>query len=356
MTAAKTNTIRKEYPLVDALKLFFAVIVVAVHVFAEYSTNGSLHSTLYVLTQIGMAFFFVASGFFAFKKYAETQDHRIFGKQALRLLILYGIYNVIYYVVRVIMPVMVGGGALWDNSLVFLRDMLIGGTSVMWFIWSLIAYYGLLFLITWKPILPPFKLSAMLLAIGFGLYTLSFLLFDSYGPLFLDAGFRANIAGSWAYFGMLRFVGECMFFVPMGFFIAVMPNALRNKVVVLVGLGIGLVGFLLEYFLVRNLASLTVCFGFAMPLLAFFGFTAIVLFDKIPPHPAFRFIRNMSTAIYLIHTPVMNLMHQLFKLESVPKADGFIPFFAILVLCCLYFVLINWAKRYKPFHWLRYLY
>ena len=349
------NRDRKEYPLIDILKIFFATVVVAVHVFAQYSSNTVLSTVLDALTQVGMAFFFVASGFFAFRKYAETRDHRVFGKQALRLLMLYGIYNVIYYVVRVLVPGIINHTAIGETTLVFLREMVIGGTSVMWFIWSLLVFYGLMFFITWKSI-NPFKCAMILLAVGFVSYAVCFLFFDSYGVLFLDQTFVQSIAGHWAYFGLLRFFGECLFFVPLGFFIAVMPDTLRRKPLILIGLIASFACFLLEYFLVRNLASQTVCFGFAMPLFAFFGFTSAILFDKIPAHPSFRFIRNMSTAIYLIHTPIMNLMHQLFKLESVPKADGWIPFVAILALSCLYFVLINWAKRFKPFRWLRYLY
>lgn len=346
---------KKEYGLVDVAKLSFSVVVVAVHVFGAYSTNAPLHNTLNVLTQIGMAFFFVASGFFTFQKYATTQDNRVFGKSAARLLILYGLYNVLYYLVRVLVPGLAAGNSLSESTLAFLRDMLIGGTSVMWFIWDLIVFYGILFFITWKPIKLR-KFVSILLVVGFLLYCLCFLFFDSYGFLFLDRETATLISGNWAYFGLLRFFGECCFFVPIGFLASFLSSRYLRKGLLLLGFGIGLGGFLLEYILVRYLVGRMVCFGFAMPLLAFFGFAVIAFFDQIPPHPVFRFMRNMSTAIYLIHTPITNIMHQLFKSQSVPTADGLIPFVVILALSCLYFLLVYWAKWFKPFRWLRYLY
>ena len=60
------------------------------------------------------------------------------------------------------------------------------------------------------------------------------------------------------------------------------------------GLAVGLAGFLLEHFLVRNLASRVVCFGLTLPILSFFGFMAILLFDGFPPKPAFRITRSAS--------------------------------------------------------------
>ena len=134
------------------LKFFFAIVVVAVHVFGEYSALEGLKSVLNVFTQIGMAFFFIASGFFSFSKYVKTQDHKVFGRQALRLLILYGIYNVLYYVVRVLVPGIANKTGLGEPTLAFVRDMLVGGTSVMWFIWSLIVVNTVMFFVTWKPI------------------------------------------------------------------------------------------------------------------------------------------------------------------------------------------------------------
>lgn len=344
---------KKEYPLIDVLKFSFAIIVVAVHVFAEYSDLVFINKPLYVLTQIGMAFYFTASGFFVFSKYKKTMDHSVFLKQAIRLLILYLIYNVIYFFVEVIMPSIVASADFLIQSKKFIRDMFIGGTSVMWFIWSLIVINFLLFFITWKKCNLN-RLLVISVSAGFVLYLSCYILFDFYGPHYLPTSFVDNVKNHWSYFGLLRLIGQGMFFVPLGGLISQIQ--INRKRQILITFIICTFFFICEYLITFLIFKRGICFGLIMPVLITSGFFFILSYDGLSKNKKYVMLRNMSTAIYLIHTPIMNVMHQLFKRGILPILNGFLPFVTILMLSFAYFFIVNFAKKYKFLHWMKYLY
>lgn len=343
---------KKEYPLIDVLKLTFAIIVVALHVFAEYSELAYINKPLYVLTQIGMAFYFTASGFFVFSKYEKTMNHSVFLKQAIRLLILYLIYNVLYFFVEVLMPSIIGSANFLLQTKKFLMDMFIGGTSVMWFIWSLIVINFLLFFITWRN-WDLRRLLIITVCVGFFLYLTCSILFDFYGPHYLPTNFVNNIKNHWSYFGLLRLIGQGMFFVPLGGLISQIQ--INRKQPILIAFIISIFLFICEYFITFTIFKSGICFGTTMPFLITSGFFFVLLYDGLPQKKKYIMLRNMSTAIYLIHTPIMNVMHQLFKRGILPILNGFVPFVTILSLCFAYFFIINFAKKYKFLHWMKYL-
>lgn len=355
--ATNASKIREKetFPLVDILKFFFATIVIAVHVFAEYSTLGWLNQTLSVLTQVGMAFFFIASGFFSYRKFIKTGDHVVFLRQSLRLLILYGFYNVLYYIVRVLAPALLNKTTLLEPTLDFVKNMLVGGTSVMWFIWSLIIINLLMFFLTWKS-RNPFHLAVIVSAFAFAFYVGFSVIFDSYGALFLPSDTYTGIITHWTYFGLIRLLGRGIPFVSAGYLVSVLPGFYRRKSVIISVLLLSAASFVVEYLLSLYFGGYGVCYGVTMLPFIVFGFKALVSLDNIEPKPIFKLMRNASTAIYLIHTPIMNLMHQVFKFEYIPKAEGLLPFLSILLLSLIYFALLYWLKRFKAFRFAGYLY
>lgn len=336
---------KKEYPLIDLIKLFFAVVVVAVHVFAVYSNVEWFNKTLSVITQVGMAFYFLASGFFVYSKYLKTKNNTVFIKQAIRLLILYMIFNIIYYLIRVLIPGLIGEIDILQETLDYLKNMFIGGTSVMWFIWSLIVINILLYFVTFLAALQK-KLAVICASFGLVLYLSLHVIFDFYGSFFLPAVFVSTIKNHWVYFGLLRLFGQGMFFVPFGCLLANFDLKEKKKLFFVLFV-IFVFVFAGEFVVTQLFIGRGICFGFSMPPLVFFGFESLILFDKLKPQRNYHICRNLSTAIYLIHTPIMNVAHQVFKHEYIPNFHGIIPFVAVLGLSFVYFVIVYWLKRYK---------
>ncbi len=97
---------QKNYGVIDILKLFFAVTIVALHTAALNDFSPAVGFTVYSLfSRIAVPFFFCASGFFLFSKleHAGEKQWNIIRKQATRILILYGIWTglkFLYYLGR----------------------------------------------------------------------------------------------------------------------------------------------------------------------------------------------------------------------------------------------------------------
>ena len=122
------------------------------------------------------------------------------------------------------------------------------------------------------------------------------------------------------------------------------------------GLAVGLAGFLLEYFLVRDLASRVVFFRLR---------DARIVLLRVCCHPPLR--RDPIQARVPLHEeherghmpdPCADNEHNAPAIQAGVRSQGrwANPFAAILALSCLYFVLINWARRFRLFRWLHYLY
>ena len=91
-TKANKNISLNDIISIDMMKIFCALLVVAIHV-EPFSFSFILDKALGVLTRIAVPFFFIASAFFYFQKPISLKGYL---KYAKRILLLYFIWIAVY--------------------------------------------------------------------------------------------------------------------------------------------------------------------------------------------------------------------------------------------------------------------
>lgn len=133
----------KQYKSIDLAKFVCAILIVILHTapFANYSrvlTIGFRN----IITPIAVPFFFVASGFIAFKKIdikSGKEQTQYIMKHLRRILMMYLIWSAIYFVFVVIKWTRVDDFSIW-NILEYVKDFFFEGSySTIWFLPALLV-------------------------------------------------------------------------------------------------------------------------------------------------------------------------------------------------------------------------
>lgn len=144
---ALINQERKQYNAVDLVKFLCAIMVVMIHI-APFGTNGKYEFLNYVIqdyaTRIGVPFFFVASGFFLYKKSTyEEFNVQPSKKYILKILKLYVIWSIIYMPLS-ISHIFVDEKGVLHGILVYLRNIFFVGSYLqLWYLNATIVGVGL---------------------------------------------------------------------------------------------------------------------------------------------------------------------------------------------------------------------
>ena len=140
----------QRYPMIDVMKFFMAIMVIALHAnpLSDYSFWGNYMITQ-CLTRVAVPFFFIAAGFFLFRKMTlESLDGAAVRSYVIRILRLYCIWCLIYLPL-IIYSVIMNPKGIFLGILSKLRLFFVFGPYFhLWFLpaWALAvaAFYFLL--------------------------------------------------------------------------------------------------------------------------------------------------------------------------------------------------------------------
>lgn len=336
---------KKTYDFVDFWKLFFAVSIVALHTGAFRDFSPEVSFTLFSLfSRLAVPFFFCAGGFFLFSKWrgADQPQFRIAGKQAKRVLILYGIWTGIKFLYTIGRVVLQRGAVLTVVSTYF-HDILTLNDGPYWYLEVQILMTLLLGLLCTTK-----KRTYVLTGIFAVFY--SFLLALEYVPADVDIAILSsakmffNIHGyifKLVVGGLFLSIGGCVFYWKEK------RSSLKTDKQV-VGLALGFLLFIAEIGLVFLLGRTDydhISYFFALPIISTFLLQLVISLNASLKHA--KLWRNLSILIYVTHYITRGFVG---FLAGISYFLYFVAVLAISVIAGL--IILKLSQKYKVFRWL----
>lgn len=311
---------------IDITKLIMSFGVVAIHVSTIFPSYSQCTDDI---VQVVVPMFFVIAGFFYGNKYFATPNtnrNNVFTKTLKRLLLLYGVWTLIYAPVAFIY--LLNHWSVFDSIKLYLWNVIMLGQNMMsWHLWYLLATIVSVVLIHLL-----MKIGVKLgyvVVLGLCLYALGVWLvnnpentfLESYPMLFPDT---QN--------GVFR--GLC--YVSLGMLLSKMFDVLPIWVYglsALIGVGVFFINVPLCY-----------------PFVAFGSVGLILSLPKQDIVPSFSvWARNISTVIYLSHMYLIAIMQQILHLHF-----GFTTsYIIVLPSAMLVAIFWMWISKYRAFSFLR---
>ena len=280
------ETNKKLYPGIDILKLVCAMLVLFMHTYCYDA--GQIGMAIKAVTNIGVPFFFIASGFFYEKGLDRAEDKRAyFIRYFKRILWMYVIWTVLslpayIYDLLVTKPEL---GPVMLILYLVRAFFLTGSMGVYWYLLSILYISVVLYFVYGHP------------QLTVPLYVVSVLLFIV-GVIYAGGFLNDNLIGIAIHviFGSERnFLTVGLFYMCIGWFLARRPLKLLPMPILLCLLAVGIGSIVAEYFF--------------LPISFCHSFTAVILFligiewdCPLKPETSTR-IRSLSTGIYLLHFP-----------------------------------------------------
>ncbi|MBP5492130.1 MAG: acyltransferase [Clostridiales bacterium] len=352
---------KKQYSAIDVAKLFCAILVVIIHIppFGKQEASTAAHFlNLFFqnfLALFAVPFFFLASGFFVFRKDRSEGDFGYARKYILRLLRIYLIWSVIYFPFF-FTRIWEEQGTIPKAILKYIRLSIFAGSyDHLWYLTALIFSVALIALLLHLKASPKAILICASVFYLFGLLGQSWhgLLtpLQTSAPSVYDAleSFRTFISTTRD--GLF----EGFLFVSFGMFIAREEVKLKTKEA-------GMLCFLsvllmvLEILFVHHfhLAFRTDIYLFLAPA-CIFGFILISRIE-MPEKEIYRKLRSVSSLIFYLHPLCYIFALEILKRISTRAALSPAAFVLTLVLSVLYAVIIPKLSESKGFTWMRKLY
>ena len=330
----------QEYQLVDLLKLFFCLCVVAIHsnILPDYALVSAI-------VRLAVPFFFVTSGFFLGKKVLIVEKIDVWPtikKYCLRLLKPFLAFSAITITENLITGLL-NGQPFFEAVGIQIWYLLVYPRGALWYLSACMV--GALLLI---PFLRMNKLNLSLL-FGMGLYGIA-LLCNNYYFLIKDTKFAYYVQKYLNYFCSARngvFVG--FLFLALGIKCAQLFFGKENKMkrrCIYPLLLLSLCLYFAEAYLVERLAQGIFredggCFVLqiiAVPLLLLAALkTELPISNRLS-----RLLRDCSVGVYLLHKPLLWILGW-FVLPNYAN-------FAIAVVLCLTICLVTYRFKKEPFY------
>lgn len=343
---------RKNYYLVDVVKLICSILVVAVHTGPFLSIDATLnYFVVQILGRIAVPFFFVASAFFFFKKLdyeaglLSRENLRALRKFVFRIGKLYLIWTLIYLI-----PLSIQwfhGGMDGSTIVRFIRNFFFTGSYYhLWFLPSMIFAMCFVYVLLAK-----FKLMKVI-EIGLILYVIGMLI-NVYGSIVVHIPLLGN--GIKLYLQIFETTRNGLFFgtiyMAIGFYIAngrfrMNQSELCKRTLISFGL------LCIEGFFLRGLGidtPLTSMYLMLLPFMFYF-FLYVISFD-LKFHERFLTFRACSTLIYLSHILFVLV------LDALPfEYFSLVYFVIVLVLAVDFSYIVYLLSKKKQFAILRNLF
>ncbi|MCQ2514927.1 MAG: acyltransferase [Ruminococcus sp.] len=326
---------KKQYPLVDIFKLLVAVLVVFMHANSFY-TNGA-NQIVFIFSNLGVPFFFIASGFF-FKKGLDRTDNKKayflkFEKNTLLLYAFWAIINIPIYLF--IYNEKYDGSSILNIILINVRRFIFCGVGVTWYILVMAEAAAIIYLLD---IFRKKKLFVFLIAIGF----ISCIINDCFGIYMTETTVGCIIwkAIYTVFAGSNNFIMKGIPFMGVGYFLAVKPIRIKMYVLWIVFILASAINLFLFY--AYSLTNILLFYK-AWLYFIFNDIQAVVLFIiainaeniKINPNIT-KICRELSSSIYFLHTYIIYYLIDIF-MPSI--ANGFLRVLLAIVGTVIVYVI-----------------
>ena len=357
----KNNRNTTNYNAVDLAKFICAIMIVAIHI-APFGLNDSLICTLlnYGIQQcfarIAVPFFFVASGFFLYRKSSYNEfSVGTTKKYVLKLLRLYIIWTIIYFPQK-IGDIINHRNGITYGILEYIRRTIFTGSYVqLWYFPATIFAVILISLLISRKI----NIKAILIIATF-LYALGLLAQSWFGII---TPLRNLTPQLWSLLkAVQKVIGttrdglfEGFLFVGIGGIIAYNGfNITRKKA--LIGFIISYILMLFEVYFVTHFNILREhdMYIFLVPL-AYFAF-GLAINLQLPDKKIYKTLRMLSSLIFYIHLWVMWFNQKMFNLLGINVGRTCLLFILTVLLSIICSLIITRLSNIKNFRWLKKLY
>lgn len=354
----KQNKI-EEYNAIDVTKFICSILVVAIHV-SPLGFGDNMGLANYVIQQyiarIAVPFFFIASGFFLYKKSAyENFDINITKNYALKLLRLYIIWSIIYLPLY-IKKFLLSEKDVFHGTLRYLRDFIFTGSWTP--LWYLSATFFVIILISFllkKRI--SLKYIIICAAIIYVLGLLGQTWFGIITPLrtytpqlwsILKLSQKVIVNTRYGLFMGFLFIGMGMIFAFKDFNI--------TKKNALIGFIISFSLLFVEVIFVKYFKLIYSHDGYIFLVPSAFFLFCFVLNIRLKNNSIYKNLRIMSSLIFYMHFWLIHFVSNFFKLFGLDLSKTCLRFVFTVIVSIIISLMIIKLSNIKKFHWLRKLY
>lgn len=318
----------KNFNLIDETKFILSLLVVTIHCYiVQTIPNPLIKEVLKMVQHTSVPLFFCLTSFFVFSKLRKdyeagnmVQGKTIIMKSCRRLMVMYliwcGIYNIIVFPVDGIVPL--------------LQNILFHGSAHLWYLWSCILCIPVIYWLLRFRGKPRMVMFAGLCAVLF------FRVYSHYGSIENPSGISAVFAYVWKN-NLFNVFGICNGFcyLAMGMLVA-LKNPMTNKKLLTLLFVIGVLISIPDHNRALGIGKIPIVYVLFCML--------INNYNKY--RGGGKFVRQMSTVIYLAHPIVINWVAKWLPSNNV---YGWL----LILTCC---VIMSFAyvklKEYHGFRWL----
>ena len=293
-----------QYNFVDVCKFIMAVMVVIIH--GQPLLDVSKEWNFYLsggITRVGVPYFFMASGFFLFKKFPDgVLVKEKIEKYCKRLLKLYLVWTVVYLPMIAYMIIKAPNNT--EKSLAFLKNFLLNGSVVyhLWYLYASVVAVVAIYCLWHRE-----KGIWQIILTGGILYLIPIFATGYYGLYVYfvpeESPVNAVLLSIGELFGAINGLTEGMFFMAIGGLIAwkkwescFSPGKLK-RIFILCSLGyLGELWFVYTY----NLVHVSALASFLLPVVVLSLFLLSIRI-RLSNHKIYRVLRDYSLFIYLVH-------------------------------------------------------
>lgn len=358
MQELSINT-KKTYNAIDLTKFLCAYLVMMIHI-EPFGTNEKFANISFIVqncaTRIAVPFFFIASGFFFYRKnYSNNFDWSNTKKYALKLIRLYFIWSAIYFPLC-IKTILHNEKGMLKGLLLYLRDFVFAGSYAhLWYLpASVVGVLIVSFLISKNiNIKSTLILAAVLYCIG--------LLGQTWFGLI-----RPIETISPSVWNLLKMVKEIIYstrnglfeaflFIALGMLFAYKKIELKKGIAIL-GFALSYIMMFLELYFVRknNFSRAYDMFVFVVPATFFLFYIAknTNLNDK----PIYSTMRKMSSLIYFMHPLIGAIISKSLSIIHIDANAFGLKFVGTLFVTTFVSFMIIKISNIKRLGWIKYLY
>lgn len=349
----------QNYNAIDLVKFVCAILVVTIHV-APLGDTETINMISYInfgiqqyLSRVAVPFFFVASGFFLYKKTSASDFNPEYSKKyILRMLRLYALWSLIYLPMAIYSFFKDESGLL-HALVIYARNIIFTGSyRHLWYLNALIVAVAIISFLLYIKIKPQ-KLIIFAAAFYFaGLFAQSW--FGFIIPL------REHAPKVWHMLKLLENVivttrdglFEGFFFVAMGMCFAFLDIRIGKKKA-LIGFLISMILLLFEIAILQYFHYIREYDMYLFLAPATFFLFCFVRQAEIPDRPIFKTLRKLSALIFYTHIWVISVILNIIC-KSLSKTC--LPIILTLSLTIAGALIVIRLSEHPKFKWLRHLY
>lgn len=344
---------KKQFCCVDICKFICSLLVVSIHVppTASYILN---YDFIFYLSRLAVPFFFIASGFFLFRKMSyENPDYTVLWSFVKRILKLYLIWSVIYFPLAFYYEISKNPNGIVSGLIKYVRDFFFDGSySHLWYLSAMIvATLILMFLLKHR-----MKLK-YILGLAVILYIIGLLPQTYFGLL-------EPLREYETVWGILKAVEsvivttrngvfEGLLFMGIGMLFAFKPIRIKFKLSVVL-FAFSFILFLAETVILQSLGWIREpdIYVFLVPTVFFLFY--IVIHIELKQHKIYRYLREQSTLIFYLHLFVSSVLNLLLPIVGLEITNSLIQYSVVIVATVIVSHIIILLSR--KFLWLKKVY